>query len=218
MFFTVEVYAGIRIALRVQTIGEGPADAGPSSLRWRVEMRYLASDDPHRPDVLADLQVGHADRRVRADRAHDGLHDLPRPHHERDPDLRGLGRAVARTTRYRLPFLKTSRADASFRAAAFATGFFAAGAATAGTGVPARLTTVAAVAAVPPRDGRLLTAAAATAASRRRGRERPDRAHWCSRSSGRPWAEDRCSSCSGCSDPAGCRIRRYASRRSLRSR
>ena len=52
---------------------------------------------------------------------------------------------LTRTTKYRLPPWKTSRADVSLRAAAFAAGF-AAGAIAAGTGVPARLTTVAVVA------------------------------------------------------------------------
>ena len=68
-----------------------------------------------------------------------------------------LAAPFTRTTRYRLPPLKTSRADVSLRAAAFAAGF-AAGAAAAGTGLPARLTTVAVE---PASDGRGVRAAAA---------------------------------------------------------
>src|SRR5688572_3785751 len=87
---TASVYFGF-----VRRKEEGPAVAGPS-LPFSACSALLPDDarHPHRPDVLADLQLGHANRAVRPHSADDRLHDLARPHHEDDAELHGLGRAV----------------------------------------------------------------------------------------------------------------------------
>src|SRR5687768_5779435 len=86
---TASVYFGF-----VRRKEEGPAAAGPSSSFSACSARLPDGRHPHRLDVLADLELGHANRTVRANRPHDRLHDLARPHHQDDADLEGLGRAL----------------------------------------------------------------------------------------------------------------------------
>ena len=92
--------------------------------RYPVVRVALASQrDPHRPDVLADLQVGDTDSRVRAMVRTTGFVTFPVRITSVIRTLACLAAPLTRTTRYRLPPLKTSRADVSLRAAAFAVGF-----------------------------------------------------------------------------------------------
>ena len=75
--------------------------------------------------MLADLQVGNAHGLVRADGAQTGFVALPVRITSVIRTFAVAAEPLTRTTRYRLPPWKTSRADVSLRAAALAAGFAA---------------------------------------------------------------------------------------------